>query len=266
MHMGAIPARTLPGRLLRLPLRLVPPNAVVPILQGRFRGMRWVVGSSFPGCWLGSYEYPKRVLFERTLTPGSVVFDIGAHVGYFTLLSSVLVGPRGRVYAFEPLPRNLRYLHGHLRLNGLTNVVVIEAAVADMPGSALLDQGPKEARGTFARLTTVGPLRGSLAGSGGPITIRTIALDEEVSQGRLPPPDYLKIDVERGEMLVLSGARTLLREAHPTIVLSTHGPDVHEQCCAFLRSLGYELMPLGGEDVRKVYEIVAVYRRAEDRR
>lgn len=259
MDLGRASRKTLTGRLLRAPLRLIPSRAAVPILQGRFRGMSWIAGSFFPGCWLGTYEYRKRLFFEASVPPGSIVFDIGAHVGYFTLLSSALVGRTGRVYAFEPLPRNLRYLREHLRLNGLTNVEVIAAAVSAAAGTASFDQGPPSARGSFARIATLGPLRGPAgpAGEGGPITVRTISLDEEVALGRLPLPNVMKIDVERGESLVLSGARTLLATANPTIVLSTHGPDVHAYCTALLASLRYSIRPLPGERVQNVHELIA---------
>lgn len=65
---------------------------VVPVLQGSLRGRKWIVGSSNHGCWLGSYEWKKQRLFTRTVSSGDVVFDIGAHVGFYTLLASVLVG------------------------------------------------------------------------------------------------------------------------------------------------------------------------------
>ena len=80
------------GRLLRFPLRLIPDRAVIPVLQGRMRGKRWIAGSSDHGCWLGSYEYAIRRVFEETITHGSIVYDVGAHVGYYTLLASELVG------------------------------------------------------------------------------------------------------------------------------------------------------------------------------
>ena len=69
-------------------------------MQGKIRGKKWVVGSGNHGYWLGWYEYDKRILFEKTVTKQSIVFDIGAHVGFYTLLASELVGPGGKVYAF----------------------------------------------------------------------------------------------------------------------------------------------------------------------
>ena len=117
MNFSAVPYHSWLGRVLRFPLRLLPPETIVPILQGRLRGKRWIVGSGNHGCWLGSYEYEKRRAFEQTISAGNIVFDVGAHVGFYTLLASTLVGPTGRVVAFEPAPRNLRYLKEHLRLN-----------------------------------------------------------------------------------------------------------------------------------------------------
>ncbi len=119
-----------------MPLRLVPSSAVLPILQGRLRGKRWIVGSHTHGCWLGSYEFLKQKRFAQTVRDGMVVYDIGAHVGFYTLLAAECVGAKGEVVAFEPLPRNLRLLRQHLALNGYANVSVIEAAVADASGTA----------------------------------------------------------------------------------------------------------------------------------
>src|SRR6266436_706615 len=134
INLSAIPSSRWFGRVLRWPLQWIPQDAVVPILQGPCAGMRWIVGSSTHGCWLGSYEYEKRKLFEELVGPGDVVYDIGAHVGFYTLLASVLVGHTGRVVAFEPSPRNLAYLRRHLAMNRLNNVTVVEGAVYDHDG------------------------------------------------------------------------------------------------------------------------------------
>ena len=126
INLSGLSSRTLLGKLLRLPLRLIPPNSKVPILQGRLRGKWWIAGGGVASYWLGSYEFYKQRLFERLVTPGNVVFDIGAHVGFYMLLSSALVGTAGEVFAFEPVPRNLHYLYEHLRLNHVTNVTVAD--------------------------------------------------------------------------------------------------------------------------------------------
>jgi FkbM family methyltransferase len=214
-------------------------------LQGRLRGKKWVVGSSNHGCWLGSYEYEKRRLFERTVKEGFTVFDVGAHVGFYTLLASVLVGPTGKVFAFEPLPRNIRYLKEHLRRNGVVNVSVVEAAVSDQSGCAFFEEGIDHSRGHLA--------------TGGRLRVRTVSLDELVFQGELPPPDCIKIDIEGAEMLALRGAQSVLSGYRPTIFLATHGYEAHRKCCGVLNTFGYELRPLGRSSLDLADEVLATW-------
>jgi len=129
INFSGITDNSVVGKVLRLPLKLIPGGTILPILQGNLKGKKWIVGSSNHGCWLGTYEFAKQRLFSETIREGSVVYDIGAHVGFYTLLASVLVGPKGKVVAFEPLPRNIYYLKKHLRLNQCKNVILVEAAV-----------------------------------------------------------------------------------------------------------------------------------------
>ena len=243
MNFSGIPARSLIGRSLRLPLRLIPRDACIPILQGRLRGMRWIAGSSIHGCWLGSYEYAKRRLFERTIPAGSVVFDIGAHVGFYTLLASVLVGPTGSVFAFEPVPSNVHYLRKHLCLNSVQNVTVIEAAVSDADGFCAFQEGAIS-------------LTGHLSATGG-LHVQAVRLDRLVSEGAIPSPQYIKIDVEGAEARVLRGATELLARDHPVVFLSTHGREVNADCRGFLGSLGYTVEPIGAESVQEASEILS---------
>jgi FkbM family methyltransferase len=247
MNFSGISNKTILGQLLRFPLRFIPTKMTMPILQGRLRGKQWVVGASNHGCWLGSYELEKQLLFQKTITEGSVVFDLGAHVGFYTLLSSVLVGPKGRVFAFEPMPANLFHLKEHLRLNHIKNVTVIEAAVSDSSGITYFEEGSDSSQGHI--------------GSKGTLQVKTVCLDELISSGELPTPDYIKIDVEGAEMQVFSGAKSMLANAHPTIFLATHGNDVHHQCCEFLTSLGYQLQPIDGKSLAQTDEILAYCKR-----
>jgi FkbM family methyltransferase len=205
--------------------------------------LKWIAGSSNHGCWLGSYEHRKRKAFERWVAKGGVVFDIGANAGFYTLLASVLVGPHGKVFAFEPAPLNLRYLKQHLRINGIKNVSVVEAAVADCGGVAHFDAGPNPATGHLA--------------ADGSLSVKTVTLDEMVRTGELPPPNYIKIDVEGAEVNVLLGAKSVLTALHPTIFLATHSKQLHRTCCELLRSLGYSLEPISGQAVGQTDEVLA---------
>jgi FkbM family methyltransferase len=218
------------GRILRLPLRLIPPSTVVRVLQGRLRGSKWIAGASQHGCWLGTYERNLRRAFERRVAPGSVVFDLGAQAGFYTLLAARLVGPQGRVFAFEPLPDNLAYLRRHLELNRVTNVTIMESAVSDRSGRSAFGPGANRSMG---RLDPQGRLQ-----------VATVALDDLVATGVTPLPSVVKIDIEGAEVLALKGARRTLERSRATLFLSTHGPEKRRECCRLLVSLGYAVMPL----------------------
>lgn len=218
--------RTFLGRLIRLPLRLVPSGRIVRIKSGPLRGWRWITGSAPHGCWIGTYERDSQRAFIENVREGAVVYDIGANAGFFTLLASKLVGPRGVVYAFEPLPRNLTVLERHVSLNGCENVRILPIAAAAASGTA---------RFAIAH----NPSQGGISDRG-ELEVATRTLDDVVASGNRRP-DFLKIDVEGAETQVLTGASVLLRESHPTILLSTHGWEQHERCSEMLESFGYAL-------------------------
>ena len=243
MNFSGVSARTLAGRLLRWPLQLVPRDMIVPIVQGKLRGKKWVVGSGNHGCWLGSYEFPKQALFVKTIQPGSVVFDIGAHVGYYTLLAAELVGQSGQVYAFEPLPRNLGYLRKHIQFNHYQNVRVLPVAVGAESGTGFFAEGSDSSTG-------------HLNGTAG-LSVPVIALDDLVAKREILCPDYMKVDVEGAELQVLLGALSILQTRQPTIFLATHSRDLHQGCCELLGKLGYQLHPIGKDKLSETDEILA---------
>jgi FkbM family methyltransferase len=231
------------ARLIRLPLRLVPKHRVMRVLSGALRGAKWVAGSATHGCWLGTYERDNQRVFVDLVKPGDVVYDIGANVGFFSLLASRLAGRDGRVYAFEPVPSNLELLSRHVRMNGADNVEVLPVAVAASSGVARFATAESAAMGALAK--------------DGDLSVRSVALDDLVNEIR--PPAFLKIDVEGAEGDVLHGARRMLGELHPSILLSTHGYERHELCWSFLKECGYDLQLLRDGAADGNYVILAVY-------
>ena len=243
-------ATTFWGRILRFPLRCVPRDRVMRVLTGPLAGARWISSSGTHGCWLGSYERDLQRLLIEHLRPGDVFFDIGANVGFFSLVGSRLVGPSGKVYSFEPLPRNLNYLRRHIELNRIENVTVLPVAVADAPGNGFFTESPSASQG-------------SLGVDG--LNVQLVSLDTSIASGDLPTPRLLKIDVEGAESRVLAGARDLLTRARPLIMLSTHGRQQHEACWSLLTKVGYELRLRRDGRLDGQYELIAIPASGESR-
>lgn len=214
------------GKLLRLPLRLLPKDAVVPIMSGSARGLRWTVGASIHGCWLGTYEKTKQKRFKACIRPNDVVYDLGAQAGFYSLLASRLVGQQGVVYSFEPLPRNVRFLKEHIALNGITNIKIFELAISSTDGTARFADGAS-------------PLEGMLS-ERGRRDVRVARLDTLLSESQLRPPNAIKIDIEGGGLQACLGARKLL-EIHKPVVFLAIDADSDYDCCDFLRTLGYQI-------------------------
>jgi FkbM family methyltransferase len=243
MDFSSVPNDSLMGRLLRAPLALVPKGARIPVLQGPLRGAYWIAGAHTHGCWLGSYEADKQRVFTGLAHAGQVVYDVGANAGFYTLLASRLCGATGRVVAFEPLPRNVALLRQHVRLNRADNVTVLDVALSDAPGISRFN-------------TSVDSAQGRLAGDGD-LEVRTTTLDAIVRERIAPPPHLIKMDIEGGELSALKGAEELLWQHKPTVLLATHGTEVHRACIALLRAAGYALTALNGQSVETTDEILA---------
>ena len=231
------------GRLVRLPLRLLPKNMVMPILQGQLRGKKWIVGAGEHGYWLGSYEIQKRLAFEREIKPNSVIYDIGANVGFYSLLGAYLAGPNGRVFAFEPLERNVQFIRRHAELNRFNNIQIFKVAVSDQSGEAFFDLGASIATGRLSEAGTV--------------KVRQVRLDDLLMSGEIIPPDYIKVDVEGAEYALFKGARNLIEDHRPVIFLDTHGRDVHEPTITLLQGYGYQFEMLDDRPLPESKEMIA---------
>jgi FkbM family methyltransferase len=227
MNFSGISNGSLVGRALRSPFRLIPAKTAVPILQGPLRGRRWIVGSATHGCWLGSYEFETQRAFGRLVRPGDVVYDLGANVGFYSLLGTRLAGEMGAVYSFEPLPRNLEFLRKHVAMNGLKNCDVIAAAVADFDGEMKFESSEAPATAHLSE--------------GGDVAVRVVRLDSLVERGEIRPPSVMKIDVECSEVKLLLGAAKTIEEYRPRILLATHDRELHAECVGFLERRGYRV-------------------------
>ena len=158
----------------------------------------------------GEYEPFETQLFASHLQSGHVVLDIGANIGYYTLLAARLVGPQGAVYAFEPDPDNFALLQKNIHQNGYQNVVLENRAVSNQSGKIELFKGGKNWGGH--RIYDPGDSQEH-------ITIDAIALGEFFKDG---PTDIhlIKMDIEGAEVRAIQGMSNLL-EKHENIKLFT---------------------------------------------
>lgn len=216
---------------------------MLPVVSGPLMGASWVVGAATHSSWLGVYERRKVLLFHRSIEDGHVVFDIGAHAGYYTLIAAKAVGSGGRVVAFEPFARNIDYLRRHIDLNRVSNVTVIDAAVSDETGKGLFAEGKESQMGHLSDL--------------GNHSIPTVAIDDLVFGKSLPPPNYIKMDIEGGEYRALKGMRKVLELCRPKILLATHGAEMNVDCFRLLAEYGYQVTPIDGLDLAHCRECLA---------
>lgn len=192
--------------------------------------------------WLGIFELNVQRLFSKLIKQGFVVYDIGANLGFYSLLSARLVGSRGKVYAFEPVPKNTERIKLNISLNNLEDTVFcITKAVSDKNRKAIFcDFG----RDDWGRLINPEYLKDSASTKENSLAVETISLDEFVFQEGYPAPNLIKIDVEGEEARVLMGANRLLREHKPIIICELHNRESIQESFDALMRLGYDCRPL----------------------
>src|SRR3990172_5392705 len=234
LRFSDLPADSFLGRVSRKCLSAIPKDWAVPVLQGPLRGMKWIVGAQTHGMWLGSYEAKKQVVISKTLRLGQTFYDIGANVGFYTLLGGRCVGSSGRIVAVEPLPRNVQLLDRHLSINDISNVCVVVKAVSDFIGTA--------------RFSTEGHSTSKLSADG-QTSVEVTTLDALVETMEYPP-DIMKVDIEGAEMKLLRGAKKVLEEFRPVIFLALHSKEIFDDLVETVPKLRYVIKELDGADVR----------------
>ena len=176
------------------------------------------------GCIHGYFYKGPTELLKKIVKEGMIVVDLGANIGYFTLIAAELVGEKGRVYAFEPEPNNHRLLVKNIELNGYNNIIPLQKAVSNQAGVTKLFLAPLTAGAHRINDSHYG--RGS-------IEIETVALDE-FFKDRESRVDVVTMDVIGAEMAVLQGMREILKKNHGIKIIGEFFPE-------FIRRSGYSL-------------------------
>ncbi len=186
--------------------------------------------------WLGTYELELQDTLRDLVKPGMTVYDVGANIGYISLMLARLAGENGHVFAFEALPSNIQRWQENVNLNDLTGrMQLFCGAVAD-------------SNAPLRFLLHASGGMGKVVGSAGrenayqdEIEVPGMSLDEFVFGQGNPPPQIVKMDIEGGEVLALPGMRRLLKEAHPSLVMELHGQESIRVSWEILNELGYRI-------------------------
>src|SRR5438876_1061821 len=172
---------------------------------------------TYPDCCMayGLYELDTVRVVKQLLRRGDHFIDAGANIGYFTLLAAQIVGPVGRVDAFEPHPANRARLLEHLRANGVEDRVrVHDVALSDHAGTATMHMphGGSSNHGMASLFEITGLQSDS-------VEVSTARMDE-VLKGTTPA--LVKIDVEGAEAMVVRGMEGLVKTARPPAIVAEY--------------------------------------------
>lgn len=236
------PVRAVWRRVLwRLHWRAFPERPVV--VKDWWRGMQ----ISLPRSGSAAHIYYRTLSSAakvRTLTEqlgdGMIAFDIGAHIGEYTLIMAALVRASGHVYAFEPQKNLAKTIRGNAAANRLDNITVFESAVGSGCGEVPFSSNP----GSMAGWIVANAQTAARAE-----TVSCVSVDQFVAGNSLTQLDFIKLDAAGNEVAALQGAAGTLSRMSPTIMCQLYHPQVvrerhgcrPEQIPEILKDHGYDL-------------------------
>jgi FkbM family methyltransferase len=169
--------------------------------------------------WCDAYERETKLIFQVFISRGSTVVDIGANVGYFSVLAAALAGEAGAVHAFEPDPSCFVTLKENT--NSVRQVTVWDLALSDQEGFATLYRTERDSESGWGSILKPSPDHKTQ------IKVRKTILDQWLVDNVVTNVDFVKIDAEGSEYRILQGSEH---------VLANHGPallfEANEECLA----------------------------------
>ena len=230
------------------------PRVAYPVLKGPLKGAKFILGTH-GGAGGGASVYFNLIeplqtqAFINLVKKGDVLFDVGANVGYYTVLGSQLTGNQGKVFSFEPLVRNISYLYRHVKINKLNNVTIIPSACSNNQSIVTFLENP---------IASMGRIENNAINTANTNTtlVSTVSLDAVAAKLAIQP-NVLKIDVEGAELAVLQGAEKIITDSKPIIFLSVHSPKLRTDCLNYLQKFGYGFEPLE-EDHKNAMEFLCL--------
>ncbi len=193
------------------------------------KGVRWLLGSANPGQALGRYEPEHEAQFIQLLQGSSVLWDVGAHVGWYSMLAAKHLPQNATILSFEPNPKNVNFLERHWLLNGFTQIKVHSIALCNSNGSANYSDNAQQSH-----------LRAE-----GEYKVKNARSDDYMDELKTAP-DFLK------------GAERLISINRPQILLSAHGHQKRDQCIDWLEKHEYTIRHLVSNEQQGDYVFHAI--------
>ena len=216
------------------------------IPRGQAKGLWIFVDPRFdPDYCNGQHESWVQDLLRKQLRRGDCFYDVGAHIGFFSLIAARIVGASGCVTAFEPDSGNAVVFRTNCERNQMPQIRLMEAAVWSSSGQISFERAEQASSGMEGRVT-------DRASAGrGTVRVAGIALDDYVFEQGGKPPALVKIDAEGGESAVLMGAKAVLDRYKPSILCEIHDPANGAELADFLTRIGYSVQDV--PSVKKGY-------------
>ncbi len=180
--------------------------------------------------WRADCEEDTQAIFAKHLKLGAVVYDVGANIGFFSLIAARLVGPEGMVFAFEPDPDNVSRLREHIEANSLKQVRVVTSPVWSSNERVFFARASDHSSRFVGSVTTEGDATEGFYE-------QAVTLDD-FAKGHAHP-HFIKMDIEEGETEALNGASHVFRKIRPLLLLEVHSREAEEHVKTQLRDWGY---------------------------
>ena len=238
------------GPVLRDAVRKVLPagsRVWIRVPQGIAQGLWLLLDLRFESQFIASdHERPVQDILTRHLKPGDCFYDVGAHIGFFSLIAGKAAGPSGRVIAIEPDPSNGSILRANAGKNNFPQIRIIQAAAWSGTGTLCFERSNAASSRMEGRISDDRDTNREAE----IVQVKGIALDDLVFRQGLPVPDFLKIDVEGAESETLKGAKQIFRTCKPLLLCEVHDASNHRFVESWLAACGYRIEWL---DTREEY-------------
>jgi len=180
-------------------------------------------------------------IFKKEIKKGDTVLDLGAHIGYYTLLAARLVGAKGKVFAFEPEPTNFALLKKNIEINNYQNVIPVEKAVSNKNGKGRLYLKEKKTQNRIYDSQENDPF----------IEIETVKLEDYIKE----KVDFIKMDIEGSEVMAAKGMTSLFQKNQQIKIMTEFYPRLIEKSgenplefLKLLKKCGFSLNKINSQD------------------